>query len=109
MRQLNTWPGKLGFVTLIAGSILALAPSRANAQYANYFYYRNPQTGATYSFGGAYSNGYRNYTGGVGYAASNGRYYSNYSGWSGGPGNRHYLGGNAYGTPNYGYGNRWVW
>jgi hypothetical protein len=109
MQVSKTWQRKVCLAVLLAGSLLALAPSRADAQYGNYFYYRSPQTGRSYSFGGVYGNGYRSYTGGFSYSTPGGRSYSNYSGWSGGPGNRHYWGGSQYGTPNYGYGNRWGW
>jgi len=95
-------------VGIFAAVLLSVTAGSAHAQFSNYVYYRNPRTGQAYSVGGTYGNGYRSYQGGFSYSAP-GRYYSNYSGWGGGPGNRHYWGGSQYGTPNYGYGQRWGW
>ena len=93
---------------IFAAVLLLATAGSAHAQFSNYVYYRNPRTGQAYSVGGTYGNGYRSYQGGFSYSAP-GRYYSNYSGWGGGPGNRHYWGGSQYGAPNYGYGQRWGW
>ena len=68
MKLPKSWRSKVGVAAILAAGLVSLVPGRADAQMGNYFYYRNPRTGQTYTVGGVYGNGFRTYQGGFSYS-----------------------------------------
>ncbi len=86
---------------LLVGLCSWLIPTDAQAQqFSNSYYYRNPRSGRTYSFGTSYNNGYVSSY--VGRSTGNSRFVV-----GSGAGRGHVSGGYSYG--NRRYGNSFYW